>query len=476
MKQKQCCGGSQLERAPAIDRALQEKARQSREERVEAQKIKEKGWIIVLMMFLFMLINFADKAVLGLSAESIMKELGLSHAEFGLIGTSFFAFFSIGAVLVGFVVNRISTKWVLLAMGLVWALCQLPMVASTGLAMLFANRVLLGAGEGPAYPVAVHAAYKWFPSPKRALPTSVIALGGAVGVGVVAPAVSYVISHYSWHIAFGALGLVGLVWCIGWLAVGAEGPLTSNEAYGNDDQARVGYGTLLTCRTFVGQAIVGFSAYWMLTLGIVWLPAYLEKGAGFSLWAVGWIVMVPSVVQIMFTPTVSFVSGRLRQRGLSARLSFGAIAVVCSAIAGVATVLLSRSSDPLMSIACTAIAFSVGSAIFVLGPVITAEIVPSRQRGAMLAIGTAVTTLAGPSAPIIMGRIIDASATAVDGFRFGFLIAGMIVIISALIGLALINPEADIRRFRKLAEASSSPAGVQGDGRVVGFAGGETRS
>ncbi|MBK0819725.1 MFS transporter, partial [Escherichia coli] len=76
--------------------------------------------------------------------------------------------------------------------------------------------------------------------------------------------------------------------------------------------AHVGYGTLLTCRTFVGQTIVGFSAYWMLTLGIVWLPAYLERGAGFSPWAVGWIVTLPSLVQIVFTPTISMIAGRLR--------------------------------------------------------------------------------------------------------------------------------------------------------------------
>ncbi len=40
---------------------------------MNAQETGRKGWIIVLMMFLFMLINFADKAVLGLSAESIME-------------------------------------------------------------------------------------------------------------------------------------------------------------------------------------------------------------------------------------------------------------------------------------------------------------------------------------------------------------------------------------------------------------------
>ena len=62
------------------------------------------------MLFIFMLINFADKAVLGLSAVPVMHELELNHTQFGLIGTSFFVFFSIGAIATGFLVNQVPTK------------------------------------------------------------------------------------------------------------------------------------------------------------------------------------------------------------------------------------------------------------------------------------------------------------------------------------------------------------------------------
>jgi MFS transporter, ACS family, D-galactonate transporter len=123
------------------------------------------GWhrhparLVAAMLFLFMLITFADRAVLGLSAVPIMRELGLDHAQFGLIGTSFFAFFSMAAACTGFLVNRIATKWVLAAMALIWSLCQMPMLLAVGLPTLIANRVVLGLGEGPAYPVALHAAY-----------------------------------------------------------------------------------------------------------------------------------------------------------------------------------------------------------------------------------------------------------------------------------------------------------------------------
>jgi MFS transporter, ACS family, D-galactonate transporter len=64
---------------------------------------------VVGLLFSFMLIDFADTAVLGLSAVPIMRELGLTHTQFGLVGTSFFVFFSLAAVFVGFTVNRVPT-------------------------------------------------------------------------------------------------------------------------------------------------------------------------------------------------------------------------------------------------------------------------------------------------------------------------------------------------------------------------------
>ena len=54
-----------------------------------------RAWIVVILVFLFMLINFADKAVIGLVSVPIMQELGLSHARFGMLGSAFFLLFSL---------------------------------------------------------------------------------------------------------------------------------------------------------------------------------------------------------------------------------------------------------------------------------------------------------------------------------------------------------------------------------------------
>ena len=117
-----------------------------------------RAWVTVTLLFTFMLINFVDKTVLGLAGVPIMQELGLTPSQFGLIGSSFFFLFSISAIVTGFIVNHVQTRWVLAAMGLIWALTQFPMVGTVGFTTLIACRIALGAGEGPAYPVALHSA------------------------------------------------------------------------------------------------------------------------------------------------------------------------------------------------------------------------------------------------------------------------------------------------------------------------------
>ena len=158
---------------------------------MQEDKPQKGAYFTVVMLFFFIFVNFADKAVLGLTAVPMMKELNLTPNEFGLIASSFFLFFAISTIMVGFLVNRIETRWTLLAMSLVWALAQFPIVGSTGLATLIVSRIVLGAGEGPAYPVALHAIFKWFPNEKRTLPTAFISQGAAIGVMLARPPLAF---------------------------------------------------------------------------------------------------------------------------------------------------------------------------------------------------------------------------------------------------------------------------------------------
>ena len=200
----------------------------------------KEAWLVVALLFLFMVINFADKAVIGIAAVPIMQELSSVRRQFGLIGSSFYLLFSVSAVVTGFVVNRVQTRWALLVMGLVWALTQFPMIGTVGFATVVACRIALGAGEGPADPVALHSAYKWFPNELRTLPTAIIVQGGGIGIMAALPLLNWVIVHYSWHWAFGALGLAGLAWTGAWLALGREGSIAAHRDTGRDADVRTG--------------------------------------------------------------------------------------------------------------------------------------------------------------------------------------------------------------------------------------------
>jgi MFS family permease len=409
-----------------------------------------RAWAVVAMMFLFMLINFADKAVIGLAAVPIIADLHLTNEQFGQVGSAFFLFFSISAVLIGFLVNRVSTKWVLTAMALIWAFTQLPMLGVVSLPILFASRIVLGAGEGPAYPVALHAVYKWFANERRTLPTSLVAIGGAIGAGVVAPLLTWVILTFSWHAAFGFLGIVGLVWVAVWMIVGKEGPLDAHQTEaGGGGLTHVPYATLLTSRTAIGVFIAGFSAYWALTLAVVWLPAFLVKAAGYTPTQTGWIVTLPSLLQMVLSPIVGYVSQRLLLTGTTSRVSRGLLGGGCVAGAGLAMILLSKSTGSYEQIPLVAVTFAIGSLIYTLGPALIGEISPVRQRGAMLGISNAIYTLAGLAAPWLMGHIIDTGANPAEGFRSGFEFGGSIILVGGLLAMALINPERDLERFRQ---------------------------
>jgi MFS transporter, ACS family, D-galactonate transporter len=395
-----------------------------------------------------MLINFADKAVVGLASVPIMQELELSHTQFGMLGSAFFLLFFASGVTVGFLANRFSAKTIMCIMGVVWSVALLPMSIISSFPVLVGSRVVLGAAEGPAFPVAVHAVYKWFTDAHRALPTSVVASGAAFGAGIVAPLIIWIIDRFGWHASFGTLGVVGLVWVFGWLVFVKERPAPPSFGRESALRQRVPYRHLLMSRTAVGFYLAGFAAYWVIALNLVWLPHYLIKALGMEPAHAAWVIALPSAMQIVLAAGVAYLSQRLSLLGLSSRVARGVVGTLCVIIAG-----LSMSCFPFvgmgpLKIFLVGLACSIGSVIFTLGPTLMGEIAPASQRGAMLGVSNSIHTLAGVCAPLVMGRIVDINANPVGGFRTGYLYVGVLVAALGAVAAMLINPEYDLRRFR----------------------------
>ena len=122
------------------------------------------GWIMILMLLGLGVINFADKAVLGLAAVPIIKELHLSPAQYGLVSGSLFLLYALSSVLVTGWSDRIGTKTVLALLATSWAIVQVATVFVFSFLALLITRILLGAGEAPSYGTSVSAAMPWLPA------------------------------------------------------------------------------------------------------------------------------------------------------------------------------------------------------------------------------------------------------------------------------------------------------------------------
>jgi MFS family permease len=405
-----------------------------------------RAWTIAVLLTLFMLINFLDKIALGLVAVPMMDELRLTPKQFGDIGSGFFWLFAIGGVFGGFLADRFKARTLILGMVLLWSLCQVPIAWTASIGTIIVCRAVLGASQGPAWPVAVHALAKWFPDDRRNVPIAIVAQGSAAGLilaGLLMPAIT---ATWGWRANFLVLAVIGCAWALIWLMVadegtqdgGASGVSASNEVV-------LPYAQLLFDRSVLGCAITHFVGYWSLALTLTWLPAYFERGLGYDSIASGWLYSLVIAVMIPFGVGLAWGSERLLRSGVPSRTARGRYLSALLIAAGVffAVVLVCPKADWLrvgliaLALGCTPIVYS-------LGPAVLAEVVPASQRGAMLAINNSVASLAGIAAPVVTGAFIQ-DVPGAQGYELGFALCGALMIAGGLFGFWLINPQRSVR-------------------------------
>ena len=413
------------------------------------------AWVITALIFLFMLINFADKMVVGLAAKPIMDELKLTPEQFGLIGSAFFFVFPFSAIVVGFVTNHVQARQTLLLLAVLWSLLQFPMLGAVSFEVLIGCRILLGAAEGPANPVATHAIYKWFPDSLRAMPTAVVAQGSAIGVVIAVPVLNWIIVHHSWHLAFSALGLAGLLWAGLWFLFGREGPLVdppvaADAGAGAGAGKPLPYRRLLTCPTIVALCCTGFASYWGLAIGLTWLTPYLVEGLGYSQTVGGNLSILPWIFGMVVVLGGGWISQHLKARGVSSRVCRGIFASAGVVLGGCILPFIGFTTIPAAKLAIVIVGTAIGSTIYVVIPMVVSELTPHLQRSAMLAIVNSIITLGGVVAPFAMGVVVQDAATRLAGYDRGFAVLGGLLLAGGLIGLLFIRPESDRKRLASL--------------------------
>jgi ACS family D-galactonate transporter-like MFS transporter len=416
------------------------------------ERSQARRWVIVASLFLFMLINFADKAVLGLVAIPMMHDMQLTHAQFGLVGSAFFILFSLSGIAVGLFADRVSMKWLLAALALTWACAQLPLAWPSSFAVLLLCRILLGAGEGPASPLALHVVYTWFDDRERNLPTTIVQQGATAGVIVAGPLLTYISQRWHWHATFLTLGVVGAAWTVLWLCVGKTGHRARSVpslATAVTRQPRLRYRTLLADRTVIGVMLQCFVGYALIAVGFTWVPAYFRLGLGFPATQAGWLFAAQVATQIPVGIALTVFSHRLLKRGMPSRRARGALVNAACVVSGMAYCVLFLGVPPFVKVALMGLASALAIQTFTFGPMLVAEVAPVGQRGALLAITNSITTTAGLIGPFAMGKLLGEAGDG-HGYEIGFAVTGALLLAVGVAGFSLLDPQRSCRKLHAL--------------------------
>jgi len=416
---------------------------------------RRRSWTVLGLIVVFMLINFADKAVLGFAAIPLMDELNMSESTYGLVASAFYLLFNLTGLLVGLISTRMSSRMILFSLAVGWALAPIPVLLVAAVPTLVVSRMLLGAAEGPASPMSMHALYKWFPEGKRALPTALQIAGGSIGLLLAAPVLAFIITNYGLRAAFIALSVVAMVWSVLWLRFGQDGPFTADPAAsadGDPTRPRLPYRTLLGNGTVLGGLACSFGAYWSMAIAVAWVPAYLESQVDMTPGGAASVISGKAALSLVLVLTVVPLTGVMIRRGVSSRWMRGVVQGTAVTVAGICMLAFPFVDSTPLCIALAVIAFGAPTLAYPLGYLTMAEIMPAHQRGAIFGITLAVSTLPGVIAPFLTGKIIGWSDSVHAGYQNAFLTAAVVMVIGGLVAIVTVDPPRDAHRL-----AASSP-------------------
>jgi MFS transporter, ACS family, hexuronate transporter len=416
--------------------------------KAKSSKITKTAWIVIALLFFLTVISNADKAIIGFASVPIMTELGLSPEQWGFVSSVFFFLYSISAIFVGILADKIGTKKVIAGMAAVWAIVQLSTVFVSSYSWLLVTRLILGAGEGPSYSLAMTAATRALPKEKLGLGITLVSVGGPLGVAISAPILMHIILTYGWRAGFIATGIVGVVWVVLWLWLSKETKDAQAETSAVTERSNVTalepeskFTSVLFSKNFILVALCGFATYWSFTIGLNWLPNYLQNVRKLSPETLKIVVALPWILITLSQITFSSISDRLfakTQSVVKGRVFVLGPVMLAGAVCYFFGTMFTSN---FMAIALLSLGLTFGCITLVLGPAILVELIPKKHNGKIQGWFMAITSLGGIVGPYATGYLIQHSANPGLGFQHSFQATALVLLVFGGLVWAVVRPK-----------------------------------
>ena len=170
------------------------------------------GWVLVIAFFVISTFSYGTRFSFGVFFKSIAGEFDLTRVLTSGIHSALMVLGTVFSFLGGWASDRYGPKIAILVMGTFIGLSLLlTSQASSAWQLFITYSLLLAIGTAGVYPALMSTTSRWFDK-KRGLALGITTAGAGLGPVVTAPLAAYLISNFSWRMAYIVLGLIaGLV-------------------------------------------------------------------------------------------------------------------------------------------------------------------------------------------------------------------------------------------------------------------------
>src|SRR5215813_4097754 len=109
-------------------------------------------WQLAILISLAIAISYLDRQTLPVAVHSIRRDIPLSNAQFSALQSAFLFSYALMYAGGGKLVDVLGTRRGFTVIMLFWSLACASHALATGFMLLAASRLLLGMGEGGAFP------------------------------------------------------------------------------------------------------------------------------------------------------------------------------------------------------------------------------------------------------------------------------------------------------------------------------------
>lgn len=174
-------------------------------------------WVVVFVASLFFFYEFIQMNMFNAINTSIMRDFGLTAGQLGSLSSLYFLSNVLFLLAAGTILDRFSTRKVILAALTICSLGTLFFALSTSIVLASICRFLTGIGSAFCFLSCVRLATRWFPPQRIALVTGLIVTMAMIGGMVAQTPLTLLVNAVGWRealvldAAFGFV-IIALIW------------------------------------------------------------------------------------------------------------------------------------------------------------------------------------------------------------------------------------------------------------------------